>query len=586
MIKPSQARNVLVSLCLSALVVGAYAPVRHFGFINFDDRDYVYQNPEVLSGLTLQGIRWAFKTNHAANWHPVTWLSHMLDCQLFGLNPGAQHMVNVLFHVASTLLLFHILNLMTTAPWRSAFVAALFALHPLHVESVAWVAERKDVLSAFFWMLTLWTYVKYAEALKACPPSADSRVRVFYGLALLSFTLGLMSKPILVTLPFVLLLLDYWPLGRTPWAKPVVGERLERSLTQLLVEKLPFLALSAVSCVVTVWAQRSGRAVASMEALAFNDRLANATVSYVWYIGKMIWPTALAVLYPYHEWSLRVVLWAGVALLGISVVIAWRARREPYLAVGWLWYVGTLVPAIGLVQVGVQSAADRYTYLPSIGLFMMLAWSVPRALVGQRFLRWATAMVGTGLVAACAVLCKAQVGYWRNSETLFRHDLEVTRPNWTAYNNLALAFAAEGKLQEATKYFEQALRLKPEYAESHYNFGLALAGQGRLPEAIEQWKQAVQINPDYAEAEFNLGVAFQQTGKPQEAVQHFQQVVRIKPDSAEAYYNLGNALVLAGRPEDSIRCYQEALRLKPDYADARYNLAVILAQADKTNPAR
>ncbi|HUJ11090.1 MAG TPA: tetratricopeptide repeat protein, partial [Verrucomicrobiae bacterium] len=542
---------------------------------------------------------------------------------------------------------------MTRAPWRSAFVAALFALHPLHVESVAWIAERKDVLSAFFFMLTLWAYIGYVGRLSVISDQSSGKQKStnyqlpatgFYVLTLVFFAFGLMSKPMVVTLPFVLLLLDYWPLERTRFGvtadvaagfslrgkgAPIKGAttgkdasisrarrdaavvcdndaatRMAVSFGRLVVEKLPFFALSAASCVVTVWAQRSGGAVASVGVLAFSDRLANAVVSYVWYIGKMFWPANLAVFYPYRAWPLGAVLGAGAILLGIWGVVAWRARRNPHLLVGWLWYLGTLVPVIGLVQAGGQAAADRYTYIPLIGLFMMLAWAVPDRVFGivtdsapqrnasafrraairvlPRVLRSIIAVMAIALLLACAVSSRAQLGYWQNSETLYRHDLQVARPSWTVLNNLALALVETGKIPEATKYFEQALRLQPDYAESHYNFGLVLAQQGQLVGAIEQWQEAVRINPDYAEAQFNLGIALQQTGKPREAVKHFQQVVRIKP-SAEAYYNLGNALVFAGKLQDSIRCYEEALRLKPDYVEARNNLKRVAAALPEQN---
>jgi hypothetical protein len=446
-------RSLVIGLGLLAAIGVVYWPVRHFEFINFDDDVYVWANPEVQNGLTLRGLAWAFTTGHAGNWHPLTWLSHMLDCQLFGVNAGAHHLVNVLFHAANTLLLFGVLKRMTGARWRSALVAALFALHPLHVESVAWVAERKDVLSTCFWLLTLWAYVRYVQKPEIHYSTAALRPLTSwnYWLALVFFVCGLMSKPMVVTLPLVLLLLDYWPLNRVAGCKlPAASSDPERStLLALVWEKVPFLALAGVSCGLTLWVQQRGGAVASVESLPLGLRTGNAVVAYVRYLGHAFWPGGLAVFYPYQAWSLPTVVGAGVLLAGVTGVVVWRGRSERHLLVGWLWYLATLIPVIGLVQVGGQSLADRYTYVPLIGMFVLVAWGMPRSLTQPRLGKLAMIAAASAVLCACAVLSWVQVHHWRDSETLFRYALKVTTGSAQAHNNLGVALAAQGKLAEA-----------------------------------------------------------------------------------------------------------------------------------------
>ncbi len=642
----SQRRNDLISLCLVLVTLAVYWPVRQFQFVNYDDGAYVYLNPPVRSGVTLNGLAWAFTTFHQSNWHPLTWISHMLDCQFFGLDAGAHHLVNVFIHIAVTVLLFQILNRMTAAPWRSAFVAALFALHPLHVESVAWIAERKDVLSTFFWMLTLWAYVRYVEKLTV----RSSQFTVHYVLALVFFMLGLMAKPMLVTLPFVLLLLDYWPLGRTPWAKPAVSDcsrgvsrggvavenvpskpkltlRLQvssQSLGRLVMEKVPFLVLALASSAVTVWAQ-SGEAISSLQALPLGTRLANAVVAYPAYLGKTFWPSGLAVFYPYPQWPLGVVVGSGAILLGVSALVIWNARRSPQFLVGWLWFLGTLVPVIGLIQVGGQSFADRYTYLPSIGLFLMAGWSLPNGLLehskaavrrrspdravpetvglpcpelagrpsvetcagsetlAQRaLLRQVAAVAAITLLAAFAVVCRAQVLQWENTETLFRHALAVTKNNWLAHYNLGVYLMQQGRLDDAIAHYEQAVRIRPNYFEAHNNMAFALRKAGRLAEAIDHWEQALHTWPNNVEVNNNLGLALLQAGKVQEAIEHFQQALLIKPDAAATHFNLGLALEHVGKTNDAISHYERALRLRPDLMQAHDSLARLRAMTSPT----
>ena len=440
---------VLISLFLILTIVAVFWPVKNFRFINLDDEEYVTENPQVLNGLSLNGVIWAFTTKHSSNWHPLTWLSHMLDTELYGLNPRGHHLTNLLFHLANTLLLFWVLKRMTGMLWESGLVAALFALHPLHVESVAWVAERKDVLSTFFWMLTMGAYVHYVH--QASPRR--------YLLVFFSFALGLLSKPMIVTLPLVLLLLDYWPLGRLHWRLEEQRSQGKTAISRafrLVWEKVPLLFLVAVSCSLTIWAQR--RTVASLEGLPLEIRTANALISYVKYIGKMVWPCRLAVQYPYPEkFPLWQVAGAGLFLIGVSFLVVREARRRPYLVVGWLWYLGTLVPVIGLIQVGSQAMADRYTYVPLIGLFIMTAWGIPNLLSQWRHRR-IVLLVSSGLVIALlTILTRIQLQYWSDSTTLYKHTLNSTANNYQVHYNLGLALAKEGKNEEAIVHYKEAL---------------------------------------------------------------------------------------------------------------------------------
>ncbi len=566
---------ILICVCLAVLVAAVYWPVGHAGFLNYDDNEYVTANPHVLRGLTVSGVVWAFTTYHAANWHPLTWLSHALDCEWFGMNAGRHHAVNVLLHVANMVLLFLVLRQMTGATWRSAGVAALFGVHPLHVESVAWVAERKDVLSGLFWMLAMLAYARYVER-----PTWGR-----YGVVVAAFAMGLMAKPMVVTLPFALLLLDYWPLGRTQWSPPVVGNNAPRSFGALVGEKIPLLALSAVSCGLTIWAQHGGGAINSLGRLTLGLRMANAAVSYVRYVENAVWPTNLAVFYPYPLLPPGTVFMAVAILVAVSSVVIWRVRRKPYLAVGWFWFLGMLVPAIGLVQVGFQSMADRYMYLPSIGLFIMLCWSVPSCAMERRNMKVIGCIGAAAVLAVCAVLSRVQAGYWKDSETLFRRALDVTRNNWLAHNNLGVALTQAGKIEEAIAHYQQALRLKPDYAEAHNNLGDISFMEGRVSDAIGHYEQALRIKPDYAESHCNLGLALTQAGKIEEAIAHCQQALRLKLDYAEAHNNLGVALTQAGKIEEAITHYQQALRLKPDYAEVHLNLGLALVRLDRMQEA-
>ena len=487
-----------LSLALILANLVAYAPVWHYGFVNYDDPGYISDNPHVAAGLTAQDVWWAFTTGFFANWHPLTWLSHMLDVELFGMNPGPHHFTSVLLHIANTLLLFWLLHRITGALGRSAFVAGLFAVHPLHVESVAWLSERKDVLSTLFGLLTIWAYVEYVRrhGLRR------------YLVVLLLFALSLMAKPMLVTLPFVLLLLDFWPLGRVSleaidpgrsgWA--ALWDR--RSIVlRLVLEKLPLLALTIVSSVITFVVQQRGGTMLQLGVLPWNRRVGNALLAYFSYIGKTLWPTRLAALYPFRSSPGWEVAAAILGLIGVSVTVIWDGRRHPYLPVGWLWYVGTLVPVIGLIQVGQQSMADRYSYIPLIGLFVIVAWGIPDLLARWPYRSTALPMAAVFVILACMIAARGQVLYWRNSIALWERTLEVTDENPVAHNNLAAALLVQGRTGQAIAHFSEALRIRPDYAEAHRNMGLLWKTKGgpqRLSPTIPRRCASSRTTPRYA----------------------------------------------------------------------------------------
>jgi len=561
---------IYIGLFLATIAV--YAQVRQFDFVNYDDPEYVTGNAHVLQGLTPEGLAWAATSGEAANWFPLTRVSHMLDVQLFGLDSGLHHLTNLLFHALSTLLLFAFLNRATKARWPSAFVAFVFALHPLHAESVAWIAERKDVLSAFFWCLALWTYVRYTER-----PGSNR-----YLLVLFSFCCGLMAKPMIVTLPFVLLLLDFWPLRRLPSAKP----RL------VLLEKLLFLLLSAGIAVVTYIVQQGSRAV---KAFPLELRVENALVSYGVYIWKTFWPVDLAVFYPYpHTVPLWEVTFAGLALASVSVLVVKAFRNHPYLAVGWFWYLGTLLPVSGLIQVGAQARADRYTYIPMIGLSIMVAWGAVDVVRRWPRAKPVVMALAAAACACCALLAFVQIGYWRNSETLFAHALQGTQGNYVAHHNLGLAIVDQpGRLPEAVAHYQAALRIQPESIEARTDLGSALAKSGHIEQAIGEYQTTLRIAPDcsiclsnlrlaqrqLADELFKSGVALAKSERTPEAITQFEAALRLEPDDAEAHNNLGVALARLGRTAQAIQEFRAAVQLKPNYADAQYNLAAALEQS-------
>ena len=586
-------RERLIGLLLVAITLVAFWQVLGNGFIKFfDDGEYILQNHFVSDGLTKTGIVWAFTKSHSGNWHPLTWLSHMLDCQLYGLKPTGHHLTSLLFHIANILLLFLLLARMTGAVWRSAFVAALFAIHPLHVESVAWVAERKDMLSTFFWLLTMLAYVSYARH-----PGLGR-----YLLVVLFFTLGLMSKPMLVTLPIVLLLMDYWPLKRLVTQPPRSTLNTQHStLNRLLIEKSPLFAMSAASSVITYIVQQKQGAMAVFEELPLGVRAGNAAVSYARYIGKMIWPDNLAIFYPHAMESLP--LWqavaAGLLFVSITVLVVRYGRDRQYLPVGWCWYVVTLVPVIGLVQVGMQSMADRYTYVPLIGLFIVVAWGVPDLLTRKADSRRGRsrraseapdrtktlAWLGVLVIAALMARTWVQVRYWQYSITVFEHAIACTSGNSIAYGDLGLALLDEGRIAEAADRFAESLEINPDQHEAHSNLGICLYRLGKMDEAVKQYRMAIRIKPTYADAHYNLGNALLKLNRFDEAAASYRKALRLKPDDPDMHNNLANALIRQGKVEEAIPEYREVLRLKPDYPMAYFNLGYILGRQGKPGQA-
>jgi Flp pilus assembly protein TadD len=602
--------STLLSTLLLLVVLGAFLPALRNGFVDYDDNLYITENSHIQSGLTWESIRWAFRSTDAANWHPLTWLSHILDCQLFGLRPWGHHLTNVLFHAANTMLLFVILRKMTGAVWRSLFVAALFGLHPLHVESVAWVAERKDVLSTFFFLATLWAYTRYVECRirsaewgvqrsQAEHPTSNithhvSRitfhVSFFYLLALLFFAFGLMSKPMLVTLPFVLLLLDFWPLNRLSFPflqhSNTPAPQLSIPPLQVLLEKLPFLLLAVIASAVTFLVQKSEGAMERMAGLSFIIRAENALVSYCRYLAKLFWPVKLSVFYPYpDQWPGAAVLLAGLLLLGVTAVVIVRRRQAPYLVVGWLWFIGMLVPVIGLVQVGEAAMADRYSYIPLVGMLILLAWGAHDLL---RSWRYSTAVLSAAAGAAilvCTVLTRQQVAYWKNSETLFRHALGVTENNFLALHNLAGVLSKDGHLPEAIGLFETAIRLRPMDPAPHNGLAYALLQQGSVDEAISQFQQALSYAPNYVRAHDNLGIALSRKGRLDDAIVQFREALKLKPGDAKAHNNLGMALQAQGRLDEAITQLEQAVALNPYNAGTHNNLGMALGRKGRLDEA-
>jgi tetratricopeptide (TPR) repeat protein len=572
-----------VCLFLAAITLAVFGQTVHHGFVDYDDNRYVYENALVAKGLTLNGIAQAFTHGNYDNWNPLTAISHMLDCQFYGLSPGGHHLTNILLHTATAILLFLVLRRMTGFLWRSAFVAAVFAIHPLRVESVAWVAERKDVLSGLFFMLTIGAYVRYVH---------HSWQLSRYLTVVVLFALGLMSKPMLVTLPFVLLLLDYWPLNRfnrpalaAEGAGPVDGPGHFSVPLQLIIEKIPLLVLSVPLCVATVLVDRTG--IGSVETFPLHLRIGNALISYATYICQMFYPARLATLYSYPTQGVPVwkIIMAVLVLASISAGVFFWRRTRPYLLVGWLWYLGMLVPVIGVVQVGAQARADRYTYLPQIGLYMLLTWAAADLCAGWRHRRMVLGGLSTVILAALMFCAHTQVSYWRNSETLWTHTLACTSDNFIGQNNLGNALLRRGRMDEAIAHYRKALQIKSDYGDANFDLGDALLQKGSVDEAIPQFQKALQIIPDYAEAHFDLGNALLQKGSVDEAIAHFQRALQIKPDYAEAHVNLGFTLFTMGNVDEAIAHFQKALQINPDYAEAHVNLGIALLKSGNVDEA-
>ena len=556
---------------LGAAVLAVYWQALRCTFVNFDDPDYVTLNKAIQHGITWESIKWGFTTGCGANWHPLTWMSHAFDCQFYGLNPAGHHLTSLLLHAANAVLLFLLFHRLTGAPWRSAFVAAVFALHPLRVESVVWVAERKDVLSTFFWMLTAGAYVRYADRLKF----QVSTFKIFYALALLFFALGLMAKPMLVTLPFVLLLLDYWPLGRL-----ALGPRFS---WRLIVEKIPFLALALGSSVITFLVQNRSGVVASLSTVSLGERLSNIPVAYVRYLGKIFWPSRLAVFYGFARWRSDQVAGASVLLGMITAWVVWQRRGRPYLAVGWFWFLGMLVPVIGLVQVGHQSMADRYSYLPSVGISLMAAWGLFDLAARRPWLLKAAAAAGALAVLACAILTPRQITFWKNPITLFARAADISDQDYLTCYNVGCSVMERGDFPRAARCFERALKVAGQSASASFraraenNLGCALLEQGQVAGAVSNFESALKLQPEYPQACYNMGRAFLTNGQPDVAAECFQRALAFDPSAAEIHYKLANALVQLSQPAKAIAEYAQALELRPGMDEAANNLAWLLA---------
>jgi protein O-mannosyl-transferase len=632
----------VAAIFLVLVTLALYRQATGFDFINYDDPYFVISNIHAQRGLNWEGVKWAFGLNGGDYWHPVTWLSFMLDASLFGQWAGGYHFTNVALHAANGGLVFLLLWMLTGAFWRSVVVAALFALHPLRVESVAWVTERKDVLSGCFGLLALIFYARYAQRTVVRGPWS-----IWYLLSLFFFASGLMSKAMLVTWPFVMLLLDYWPLGRmergegrrqktadrgqeaeainsqhatSSATQLAIGKGQSQILFPLLVEKIPFFVLSGVSCLLTYLTEPR-----KSEATGFADspallRLENALVAYAHYLGKTFWPVKLAVPYmnPGH-WSWLEVGGSVLVVVGVSLVALWLGRRFPYLLVGWCWFWGTLIPVIGLTKGWGSFMADRFTYMPSVGVLILVVWGGHEMTRKWRYQLQALWVVGGAVIVVCVALTWQQLGYWKDSETLLQHVLEVTENNAVAhcllgaaleergqideaikhlreaihlspryadaYNNLGVALDRKGQIDEAIKQLMEALRLRPDYADAYYNLGVALAQKGQTDEAIRQYRQSLRLDPNNEQAHSSLGRALGQKGETDEAIRHFQEALRLKPDDAEAHYNLAIALGQKGQTDEAIRQYQQTLRLKPDDADAHYNLGVVLGETGQIGEA-
>ena len=566
-------QEIIICLVLVATTLAVYWQVTNHEFINYDDGLYVTENSHVQAGLTLESIKWAFTTGHAANWHPVTWLSHMLDIELYGLNPMGHHWTNLQFHIANSLLLFFILFKMTGALWKSAFVAALFALHPLHVESVAWVAERKDVLSAFFGMLTISAYIMYVK----------KRNLLRYSLVFIFLSLGLMAKPMLVTLPFVLLLLDLWPLKRLnlPLNQPAGSQN--SNFIPLILEKIPFLVPVAISSILTLVAQHSS-ALKTLESFPLQTRVANALISYINYIVKTLWPLHLSVFYPHPENLPAWQIIGATLLIAVAIFLSiHRLKKYPYIIVGLLWFFITLFPVIGIIQVGDQAMADRYTYIPLIGIFIILAWG------GSDLLKkWTNKKIVSSILAMSVLLVLTmqsfhQAAHWKNSSTLFENAIKVTGNNWLAHNNLGIALFSEGKLDKAIYHYKKALNIKPDTLGAIKNLGIALSEKGNFKEAAQHFSKALVINPEDFDAYHKLGGILAKQGKFNEAIRHFAEAIKINPDYAPAYNEIGIILAEKGKLEKSNDFFSKAIQLEPDCKEARDNLLILrqLMQQDE-----
>lgn len=572
--------EIFVLAVLVLVTALLFWPVRQHDFINYDDPDYITANPIVQNALTAEGIKWAFASSHSYNWHPITWVSHMMDVQFFGMDPGKHHLASLAWHILNALLLFWLLRQATKSLWASAMIAAVFAWHPLHVESVAWACERKDVLSTFFWLLTTIFYVRHVH--RSQLPGARSHSN--YVLALTCFALGLMSKPMLVTLPFTLLLLDYWPLKRI--SNPFHYRTLKsEKASRLLWEKLPFFVLTIASCIITYLAQRKEGAVVDLQHLPLGARFANAIVSYARYIGKTLIPSDLSIHYQPVQWSATQVVIALALVLLFSAAALWLARDQPFIFVGWFWFIGTLIPVIGIVQVGAQAIADRYMYVPMIGLSIAIVWP---------FVHWARrrerlSIVFAGIAVACLVgnllASSRQIRHWRNSQTIFEHAIAVDPTNVVARVMLANTLLAQERFADAQVHFEKALEANPNFPEVHFNLGNLFVQANRVPEAIAAYEKALELNPTYPEAHANLGVALGMERRFEEAIAHYEKSLELQPLQPDLLRNLALDLIQLGRLAEADATLQRALEIDPSDATAHFLLGTVYQARGQTQEA-
>ena len=579
----------IICVLLGVLILAVYWKVQYHEFVNYDDGRYITENKHIKD-FSKENFIWAFTHSHSANWHPVTWLSHMLDVQLYGLNPRGHHLTSLALHIANSLLLFLVFARMTGSIWKSCFVASMFAFHPINIESVAWASERKSVLSTFFWLLTTWTYINYVQ----------KRNLARYSMVVLFFALGLMSKPMLVTLPFVLLLLDYWPLKhlkKTPAKKIISGDietQIEnnKNLLSLIFEKIPLLILVVGSCIVTLSTQKTWGAVVSIDIVPLATRISNALVSYLEYLEKMVWPKGFSVFYPYpiDESYMWKDLTSGFVITGISIIVLRLIKKTPYLFVGWFWYLGTLIPVIGLVQVGQQAMADRYAYVPLIGIFIIIAWGLPDLLQNYPFRKKLLSVLSGIFFSVLITLTSVQLQYWENSVKLFEHAIQVTHKKYPSfvgiYNNLGVVLNQKMKFEEAMVHFKNAVKLQPTYPEAHNNLGNALSGLNRFQEANISYKEAIRLKPDYPEALNNLANSLSKKWEDlEEAIFHYKKAIQLKPEFYEAHFNLGVTLNKWNDSDQAIGHLQEAIRLEPNFPESHLALGNILSQKKKFKPA-
>ncbi|MBW2491193.1 MAG: tetratricopeptide repeat protein [Deltaproteobacteria bacterium] len=564
--------KIAISLLLILAIIMTYGQVKNFDFVGYDDQDYVTENSQIRKGLTVKGIAWAFTSFYSANWHPLTWISHMLDCELYGLNPMGHHWTNLIFHMLNAILLFLVLERMTGAIWRSAFVAALFALHPLHVESVAWVSERKDVLSTFFGLLSIAAYCRYVKKTST----------KYYILTIVLLSIGLMAKPMLVTFPFLLLLLDFWPLNRFHHKDDVLlqsekGDHFDfKGIQRLILEKIPFFIPVVLSCALTFFAQKSEGAVQALGGLSLKNRIANALVSYAKYVLKMFWPSKLAVFYPHPRDTLPAWQIVGAALLiTCACFLALRAAKKyPYIVIGLFWYLGTLVPVIGFVQVGAQAMADRYTYIPLIGLYIIVAWGVLDLFRKWHYRKIYLSVFAILILSALTAKTFFQIRHWKNSITLFEHAIRVTENNYKAHNNLAIA-SEPIDLDRAIFHYKEALKINPKFATAHGNLGLALCRKGNYEEAVSYFAKALEINPQKTNTRMDLANVLFLQEKPEQAISQYREILNIDPENANAHYNLAYILSSQKKMDQAEYHYKETLKINPNHEEAHYHLGNI-----------